>query len=184
MSDCLHRIHGEPAADPVCATLLGPSAGDFQRTSRNDISRNRCRLWTLRVPLRPPIKSLRELCTPFRDSVVAIRRGERWTETLNLRNFQSNAIFGRLREKGVYLITGGLGDLGLMIAEELAREFEARLVLLGRTPLVPPQQWKRALESSEHSRSPQTADQEVHRAPVVGSRDPLPFLAMSVAATR
>ena len=90
-----------------------------------------------------------ELCTPYRDSVVAIRRGERWTETLEPVQFQSNAIFGGFRKKGVYLITGGLGDLGLMIAEELAREFEARLVLLGRTPLVPPQQWKRALESTE-----------------------------------
>ena len=47
-------------------------------------------------------------------------------------------------ERGVYLITGGLGDLGLVIAEELAREFRARLVLLGRTPLVPAQQWNHA----------------------------------------
>ena len=36
-----------------------------------------------------------------------------------------------------------------MIAEELAREFRARLALLGRTPLVPAQHWNHALESSE-----------------------------------
>ena len=37
----------------------------------------------------------------------------------------------------------------MVIAEELAREFRARLVLLGRTPLVPAREWNHALESSD-----------------------------------
>jgi acyl transferase domain-containing protein/tryptophanase/acyl carrier protein len=40
-----------------------------------------------------------------------------------------------IREKGVYLITGGAGGLGLVFAEFLAREFKARLVLTGRSEL-------------------------------------------------
>jgi NAD(P)-dependent dehydrogenase (short-subunit alcohol dehydrogenase family)/acyl carrier protein len=43
----------------------------------------------------------------------------------------------RLREKGVYLITGGLGGIGLAIAEHLAKCVSARLVLVARTPLDP-----------------------------------------------
>ena len=40
----------------------------------------------------------------------------------------------RLRERGVYLITGGLGGIGLAIARGLARDVSARLVLLGQVP--------------------------------------------------
>lgn len=39
----------------------------------------------------------------------------------------------RLRERGVYLITGGLGGVGLALARHLARTVRARLVLCGRT---------------------------------------------------
>lgn len=40
-----------------------------------------------------------------------------------------------VKEKGVYLITGGAGGLGLIFAEYLAREYKARLILTGRTAL-------------------------------------------------
>jgi acyl transferase domain-containing protein len=46
-----------------------------------------------------------------------------------------------LRERGVYLITGGLGGLGLTVADYLARTCHARLALLGRTPLPARDQW-------------------------------------------
>ncbi len=38
-----------------------------------------------------------------------------------------------LRQGGVYVLTGGLGGIGLHMAEHLAREYRARLVLLGRS---------------------------------------------------
>jgi acyl transferase domain-containing protein/acyl-CoA synthetase (AMP-forming)/AMP-acid ligase II/acyl carrier protein/2-polyprenyl-3-methyl-5-hydroxy-6-metoxy-1,4-benzoquinol methylase len=41
----------------------------------------------------------------------------------------------RLKEKGVYLITGGAGGLGLIFAEYLAKHFKAKLVLTGRSEL-------------------------------------------------
>jgi acyl transferase domain-containing protein/thioesterase domain-containing protein len=47
----------------------------------------------------------------------------------------------RLRQRGVYLITGGLGGIGLVQAEHLARTVNARLVLVGRNPLPPREQW-------------------------------------------
>jgi polyketide synthase PksN len=40
-----------------------------------------------------------------------------------------------IREKGVYLITGGAGGLGFIFAEFLAKESKARLVLTGRSEL-------------------------------------------------
>jgi acyl transferase domain-containing protein len=50
-----------------------------------------------------------------------------------------------LRFGGTYLITGGLGGIGLTVAEYLAREWRARLILLGRTAVPPEEAWPRLL---------------------------------------
>ncbi|HKO58101.1 MAG TPA: SDR family NAD(P)-dependent oxidoreductase [Thermoanaerobaculia bacterium] len=42
-----------------------------------------------------------------------------------------------LRRNGVYLITGGMGGLGLVFAEHLAKSYQARLVLVGRSAPKP-----------------------------------------------
>lgn len=42
-----------------------------------------------------------------------------------------------IRHRGVYLITGGAGGLGLIFAEHLAKQFQARMVLSGRGALKP-----------------------------------------------
>ncbi|UNL93527.1 hypothetical protein CPY53_08065 [Paenibacillus polymyxa] len=41
-----------------------------------------------------------------------------------------------LREKGTYVITGGLGGLGSIFAGYLANKYKARLVVVGRSPLT------------------------------------------------
>lgn len=46
-----------------------------------------------------------------------------------------------LRPDGSYLITGGLGALGLTVAEWLVQHGARRLILLGRTPLPPRREW-------------------------------------------
>jgi polyketide synthase PksN len=38
-----------------------------------------------------------------------------------------------LRKNGVYLVTGGLGGLGLIFSEYLAREYQSKLILVGRS---------------------------------------------------
>jgi polyketide synthase PksL len=53
-----------------------------------------------------------------------------------------------LKRNGVYLITGGLGGLGIIFAEYLAKSFQAKLVLIGRSAPDAAQQEKiRLLES-------------------------------------
>ncbi|HDR8161717.1 TPA: alpha/beta fold hydrolase [Bacillus cereus] len=45
-----------------------------------------------------------------------------------------------LRKSGVYLISGGLGGLGIHFARHLAREYQANLVLFGRSKITAEQQ--------------------------------------------
>jgi NAD(P)-dependent dehydrogenase (short-subunit alcohol dehydrogenase family)/acyl carrier protein len=61
----------------------------------------------------------------------------------------------RLRRNGVYLITGGLGGMGLVLAQWLAETVQARLVLTARTPLPPRESWQKWLveHAEEHATS-------------------------------
>ena len=54
-----------------------------------------------------------------------------------------------LREKGVYLITGGLGGIALEIAEYLARSLAAKLILVGRSAFPSPDGWRNWLETHD-----------------------------------
>ncbi|HAG81131.1 MAG TPA: hypothetical protein DCL61_08130, partial [Cyanobacteria bacterium UBA12227] len=51
----------------------------------------------------------------------------------------------RLREEGVYLITGGLGAIGLTLASHLAKTVRAKLVLTGRSPFPTREDWSKWL---------------------------------------
>jgi acyl transferase domain-containing protein/thioesterase domain-containing protein len=76
---------------------------------------------------------LDELGQPPADDVVALRSRERFVEAIQASTSASSETRVKLREGGVYLITGGLGGIGLVLAEFLARETRARLALITRT---------------------------------------------------
>jgi malonyl CoA-acyl carrier protein transacylase/NAD(P)-dependent dehydrogenase (short-subunit alcohol dehydrogenase family) len=58
----------------------------------------------------------------------------------------------RLSDDAVCLVTGGFGGLGLEVARHLARQSEARIVLLGRTPLPERERWDGAEARGEDPR--------------------------------
>ncbi|MDP9901727.1 type I polyketide synthase [Variovorax ginsengisoli] len=81
---------------------------------------------------------------PHDETLVAYRGPHRWVKTYAPLPCGS-APQQRLRSRGVYLITGGLGGVGLAVARHLAESWQARLVLLGRTPLPERSQWEALL---------------------------------------
>ena len=77
---------------------------------------------------------LQELNSDTTDAEVAYRDNHRWVQSFE--QIRSDG-FGEqtlLRKGGVYLITGGLGQVGSVFAQYLAREVGARLVLVNRSP--------------------------------------------------
>lgn len=80
---------------------------------------------------------------------VALRAGRRWVrdyEQLSVPAEQDGlAAATGLRERGSYLITGGLGGIGISLAEDLANRVQARLVLISRTGLPPREEWDTVL---------------------------------------
>jgi acyl transferase domain-containing protein/acyl carrier protein len=76
---------------------------------------------------------------------VAYRGGQRWVQTFEpLRLGDDGRREIPLHEGGVYLITGGLGKVGLLLAEHLAADYKARLVLTSRAGLPAREEWGRA----------------------------------------
>ena len=56
------------------------------------------------------------------------------------------------RPDSTYLITGGFGDIGLLVARAMAAQGARRLVLIGRTPLPPRAEWNAIAPESEIGR--------------------------------
>jgi amino acid adenylation domain-containing protein len=78
------------------------------------------------------------------DELVAYRGQYRWTRTYDaLRLPAPPDPPPALKRGGVYLITGGLGGMGLELADYLAKTVQAKMILVGRTAL-PPQEAKMA----------------------------------------
>ncbi len=74
---------------------------------------------------------------------VAYHGGHRWVQNfLPVRLDESFDQPVRLRKGGVYLIIGGVGDIGLTVAEHLARETSAKLVLIRRRPFPQQCDWQ------------------------------------------
>lgn len=84
------------------------------------------------------------------DVVVALRGNHRWVqifEPVGQKRRTERAT--RLRERGVYLITGGLGGVGLEVARHLARTVHARLILTGRSTMPEPDHWEEWLTTHD-----------------------------------
>ena len=94
---------------------------------------------------------LADVATESSGNVVAYRGNHRWTRTYSpLPLAPTNAKPTLLRQRGIYLITGGLGGVGLLLAEYLARTVQAKLVLTGRSEVPPRSQWSEWLASPDN----------------------------------
>ncbi|AIQ58857.1 SDR family NAD(P)-dependent oxidoreductase [Paenibacillus borealis] len=75
------------------------------------------------------------------DDEVLYQQGRRYVHALKeIALPEKEATRDIIRPQGVYLITGGLGRLGLIVAEHLAGQVQAKLVLIGRSALQPEQE--------------------------------------------
>ena len=140
-------------AEPICpekATLLGPcKLIQFEYVPLS------CR--SIDISLPPPdsweaedliAHLIGELTTDVTDHTVALRSNRRWVQTIDHLKLADQPRRGpTLRQGGVYLITGGLGGIGLALAEHLARTVQARLVLVGRSGLPERAAWPDVLAS-------------------------------------
>ncbi|MBT6274123.1 MAG: SDR family NAD(P)-dependent oxidoreductase, partial [Chromatiales bacterium] len=133
VTDRLFGLAGEASVAPERATLLGPC---------RVTPREHADIQTAAIDL-PEITSatetalaevvITEMVAQSSDSVVAYRDDQRWVQTLERTRLEAVDRTGLpLKPGGCYLITGGTGGIGLTVAEHLARQYQAKLVLTSR----------------------------------------------------
>ncbi|SOD64275.1 rhizoxin biosynthesis, polyketide synthase RhiE [Streptomyces zhaozhouensis] len=125
-----------------------------------------------------------ELAAPDQDSAL-YRDGVRRTATLR-EVAPPAAARPAVRAGGTYLITGGLGGLGLLLARHLARSAPVNLVLTGRSPLDPERRARLEKELHAgrfHHLRADVADEDAMRAGLDAARERFgPFTGVIHAA--
>ncbi|MBD1865331.1 MULTISPECIES: type I polyketide synthase [Trichocoleus] len=133
----LYDITGQEVLDPAAATSLGfcrvlPREQPNLTCSHIDLDSCSPQHWgargaqlTAEIGSNAPESSFQQ---------IAYRGRHRWVQSLEPVSLESSSIPQiQLQPGGVYLITGGLGGIGLSLAHYLAESVQAKLVLVSRS---------------------------------------------------
>ncbi len=133
----LHNITGEEEVNPYKGTLLGAI-----KVIPLEYSNIKCRSIDIKIPTSVHkydtlIGSLyNDYNTDYSENIIAYRGKRRWVQKIKNTTLKTpNESHNTIKQNGLYLITGGFGGMGVAIANYLATEFEANLVLVTRNPL-------------------------------------------------
>ncbi len=144
------HVQAVSAGEKICpekATILG-----LVKTIPLEYRNVMCRSIDLDITQKGPNKKINkisidqltaELLSGSTDLTTAYRGNSRWVQYFEpLRLDYNGGCPVQLKERGVYLITGGLGRDSLIRAEYLAGTVKAKLVLTGRTALPARENWQ------------------------------------------
>lgn len=88
-----------------------------------------------------------EIVTSVNIAAVAYRRGIRYVEefcSIDINTVEDRKI--KIKDEGVYIITGGAGGIGLEVAKFLSSNCNIKLALIGRSTLPSRDKWKEILD--------------------------------------
>jgi len=151
ISNRLHEVTGDDLVCPEKVALL-----EICKRLARDYSNITCRsididLSDADYEQAPTLvnRIISELVLEPPDVIVCYRKGYRWIPTFEqislTEAFECQA---RLKQGGVYLITGGMEGIGLTIAKYLAASLQARLILIDSSAIPPQDEWPQWL--SQH----------------------------------
>ncbi|MEH2081255.1 MAG: SDR family NAD(P)-dependent oxidoreductase [Nostoc sp.] len=151
VSNNMQEVAGDELLCPEKATLLGPV-----RVIPQEYPNINCRSVDVVIPesvnwneQKLVDQLLVELQTHTYERVVAYRGFHRWVQNFEpMRLDESPLETPRLRQGGVYLITGGLGGIGLVLAQHLAGT-GTKLILTGRSAFPAKNEWEQWLTSHD-----------------------------------
>ncbi|PWW07330.1 phosphopantetheine binding protein [Paenibacillus cellulosilyticus] len=140
------KVTGEEACiRPEQATLAG-----LGKAVRKEHANLICRNIDI-DPETPAVRIAEEIdCMQQGIYRIAYRQGQRYAEKLEAVDMAAAPEKPvELRENGVYVVTGGLGGIGLEVAKYLAARQKVRLMMINRTPMPDRREWADLVESGE-----------------------------------
>ncbi len=172
VSNNMLDVTGEEELRPEQATLIGPVL-----TIPKEYPYLSCRSVDVVIPQQGTLQEkqlLEQLQTECQikssDQIIAYRQQHRWVQTFeSVKLNNSNGGRQRLKEGGVYLITGGLGGIGLTLAKYLAQKVKAQLILTGRSAFPDRINWEKWLNSHHVEDSTSQKIRKVYELEKLGS---------------
>lgn len=150
----IHNVTGTERICPEKSPLLGPC-----KVIPNEFPSFRCKNIDIELDTEEEMVSLAAMllgeitCTHasfMNEKTVAYRGRQRWIQEFESVPLDKDAgEHPPLRENGVYLITGGLGGVGYVLGEHMARTCHPRLALIGRTQLPKRDAWEQWLKEHD-----------------------------------
>jgi tyrocidine synthetase-3 len=132
VSSGVHAVTGNEILSPDRATVLGAVKIvplEYPNVACRSIDIDQYQSQQLAV----------EIWNPEGEQVTAIRGGFCWRQVFGAVPLEAPTPKpATLKPNGVYLITGGLGGMGLTIAQELTSRYQAKLILTGRSANAAP----------------------------------------------
>lgn len=182
------QVHDEGLAHPEKATIEGPLLvipREFEGTTARLIdvelqTRPAAAQSGAKVFGKPRMKGdetsvalhdvlIDEVTSDPGSEIVAWRKGQRWSRThVALPLVEPDERNALLRDGGVYLLTGGLGDLALTFATQLVAVKRARIALLARTQLPGREHWPVLLSVLPDTDRRRVAIAAIHRMEKAG----------------
>lgn len=145
----MQDVTGTGDIEPAKAAVLG-----LVKVAAKEFNKITCRSVDIdpTVPAQTTAAQLLAETSAVGAEQVAYRGRKRWTWSYApIRPQGAPGAPALLKERGVYVITGGLGGLGLVLARQLTSLVRARLVLLGRTGLPDRDSWADVLATAADS---------------------------------
>ncbi len=148
VTDGIYEVTGEESlGSPAKATIVGPA-----KMIPAEYKKVNVRLVDVPKPDGPEVEDmvdrlLLEAETDPEGESIAYRGLHRWVQSYEPVRIERPAKEEiPLRDSGVYLITGGLGGIGLELAQYLARDHRAKLAITARSELPARESWDTLVE--------------------------------------
>ncbi|HEY1803824.1 MAG TPA: beta-ketoacyl synthase N-terminal-like domain-containing protein [Terracidiphilus sp.] len=167
VSSGMHRINGNEVVTPETSLLLGPCKVlpcEFPHLFCRSIDLAADEVHGAMIQ-----EMIMEPGMPHSSRAVAYRAGYRWEQTFEPAILPSRTV-RQLREHGVYLITGGMGGIGLTLARHLAETTRARIALVGQTPLPDRPLWPQWIKTHEADNETSKRIRELERIEAFGGK--------------
>jgi acyl transferase domain-containing protein len=145
VTDCLQSVFGDERLRANEATVLGAC-----KVISQEYPNLRCRnIDIVLADVGNADALIQEMNKEPFQAVVAYRKGRRWLEQYDSIQLEKPSDkLPLLSEGGVYLMTGGLGNIALLLAEAIAAEVNARFILTGRSAFPARGDWEKYLKQN------------------------------------
>lgn len=155
VTDNLHAISGEQVLQPEKATIIGPC-----KVIPREYPGISCQSIDIVLPASGATDQvitalIAEITAREPEFIVALRGSSRWIQTCENIKIKAPDHTELAKDGKTYLITGGLGGLGLAIAEYMSKKAKVNLILTRRSAFPTRDQWQEWLTT--HGESDKTS---------------------------